>query len=45
MAYAVSPEVVGLISDPERSTMRHILRDALLEDRLICATQAALGLD
>ena len=31
VSYAVSPEVVGLISDPERSTMRYILRDALLE--------------
>jgi quinoprotein glucose dehydrogenase len=31
VAYAVAPEVVGLISDPERSTMRYILRDALIE--------------
>lgn len=31
VSYAVSPEVVGLVSDPERSTMRYVLRDAVLE--------------
>jgi quinoprotein glucose dehydrogenase len=31
VSYAVSPEVVGLISDPERSSMRYVLKDALLE--------------
>jgi len=30
VSYAVSPEVVGLISDPERSTMRYVLKDAVL---------------
>ena len=30
-SYAVSPEVVGLISDPARSSMRFVLRDAYLE--------------
>ena len=31
VSYAVSPEVVGLISDPERSSMRYVLKDAVLE--------------
>ena len=31
VSYAVSPEVVGLISDPERSSMRYVLRDAVLK--------------
>ena len=31
VSYAVSPEVVGLISDPDRSSMRYVLRDALLD--------------
>ena len=31
VSYAVSPEVVGLISDPDRSSMRYILRDAILD--------------
>ena len=31
VSYAVSPEVVGLISDPERSSMRYVLRDAVLD--------------
>ena len=31
VSYAVSPEVVGLISDPERSSMRYVLKDAPLE--------------
>ena len=31
VSYAVSPEVVGLISDPDRSTMRYVLRDAILD--------------
>ena len=30
-SYAVSPEVVGLISDPARSSMRFVLMDAYLE--------------
>lgn len=30
VSYAVSPEVVGLIGDSERSTMRYVLRDAML---------------
>ena len=32
VSYAVSPEVVGLISDPDRSSMRYVLKDALLDD-------------
>ncbi len=31
VSYAISPEVVGLIKDPERSSMRYILRDATLK--------------
>ena len=31
VSYAVSPEVVGLISDPDRSSMRYVLKDALLD--------------
>ncbi len=31
VSYAVSPEVVGLISDSDRSSMRYILRDATLD--------------
>ena len=31
VSYAVSPEVVGLINDPDRSSMRYVLKDALLE--------------
>ena len=30
VSYAVSPEVVGLISDPDRSSMRYVLQDAML---------------
>jgi len=31
VSYAVSPEVVGLISDPDRSTMRYVLANAVLD--------------
>ena len=31
VSYAVSPEVVGLISDPDRSTMRYVLNNAVLD--------------
>ena len=31
VSYAVSPEVVGLISDPDRSSIRYVLKDALLD--------------
>ena len=31
VSYAVSPEVVGLISDPARSSMRYVLKDAMLD--------------
>ena len=31
VSYAVSPEIVGLISDPERSSMDYILRNAILD--------------
>jgi len=31
VSYAVAPEVVGLVADPERSTMRYVLRDAILK--------------
>ena len=31
VSYAVSPEVVGLVRDPERSSMRYVLKDAMLD--------------
>ena len=31
VSYAISPEVVGLINDAERSTMRYVLKDAVLD--------------
>ena len=31
VSYAVSPEVVGLVSDPERSSMRYVLKNTMLE--------------
>lgn len=31
ISYAMSPEVVGLISDPDRPSMRYVLKDALLD--------------
>ncbi len=31
VSYAVSPQVVGLISDPDRSSMRYVFKDALLD--------------
>jgi len=31
VSYAVSPEVVGLVQDPVRSSVRYVLRDAVVE--------------
>ncbi|GIS02570.1 MAG: hypothetical protein CM15mP103_11210 [Gammaproteobacteria bacterium] len=38
-------EVVGLISDPDRSSMRYVLKDALSTAPSIYPSQAAMGLD